>query len=72
MELLIFKTDIRTKKKIKIVEPIFNNIPSIHDWSVDIEDIDNVLRIEGDHNIKEGDVIELIKTCGFNCEILPD
>lgn len=72
MEILIFKTDIESKRKINIVRPLFNNAPSIQDWSVDTEDIDNVLRIEGENGINENDVIQLIKTCGFNCETLPD
>lgn len=72
MEIFIFKTDIKTKKKINIVKPLFNNIPSIQDWSVDTEDIDNVLRIEGNNNIDENEIIQMIKTKGFSCEILPD
>lgn len=72
MELLLFKTDIKTKKKIKIIAPIFNNHTSIFNWSVDTEDIDNVLRIETNKNLQENDVITLVKTKGFNCEILAD
>ena len=72
MEIFIFKTDLKTNKKINIVKPLFNNISSIQDWSVDTEDIDNVLRIEGNNNIDENELIQMIKTKGFSCEILPD
>jgi len=72
MNLLIFRTDIKTKKKVKVVKPIFNNHPTIADWSIDTEDIDNVLRIEASGKLKENDIINLIKTCGFHCEVLAD
>ncbi len=72
MEIFIFKTDIKTNKKINIVKPLFNNISSIQDWSVDTEDIDNVLRIEGNHGIDENKIMQMVKTKGFSCEILPD
>lgn len=72
MELLIFKTDIKTKKKMNIIQPVFNQVSLIRDWTIDIEDIDNVLRIEGENGLTEEKIIELINTCGFNCETLPD
>lgn len=72
MELLIFKTNIESNKKIQMVKPIFNNDPTILDWSVDTEDIDNVLRIESAGGIDENKIIGMINTCGFKCENLPD
>ncbi|MCH8330097.1 MAG: hypothetical protein IH946_01745 [Bacteroidetes bacterium] len=72
MPLLIFKTDIKTKKKVKVVKPFFNNHPIIVDWSIDTEDIDNVLRVEALGRLKEKDVINLVRRSGFYCEILPD
>lgn len=72
MKILIFRTDIKTKKKVKAVKPIFNNHSSISNWSIDIEDIDNVLRIEATENLDESDVINLTSTRGFYCEVLND
>lgn len=72
MEYLIFKTDIATKRKVKAVKPIFNGHPGIVDWSVDVQDIDHVLRIEPAGDLAEKDVINLIKPHGFYCEALPD
>jgi len=72
MKILIFRTDIKTKKKFKAVKPIFNRHPSISSWSIDIEDIDNVLRIEASENLDERDVITLTNTQGFYCEALKD
>ena len=72
MNLLIFKTDIKTKKEVKVVRPLFNNHPVITNWSIDIADIDNVLRIEAEDDLNENDIIHLIKTSGFYCEVLAD
>ena len=72
MKILIFRTDIKTKKKFKAVKPLFNTHPSISNWSIDIEDIDNVLRIEATENLNENDVIHLTKTEGFYCEEMKD
>ena len=51
---------------------LFNNHPGITDWSIDTEDIDNVLRIEAAENLNEHDVISLINTRGFYCDALTD
>ena len=70
MNVLVFKTDIKTKKREKEVMPIFNNKETITKWTIDKEDIDNVLRIVSPGNLTEEDIINLMKSHGFNCEIL--
>lgn len=70
MQLFIFKTDINTIQEVRTVNYLFNNHTTINKWSLDIEDIDNVLRIEARENLLEQDVISLINACGFKCEIL--
>ncbi len=65
MEVLIFRTDIKSKKKVKSVKSIFNNHNDIINWSVDLEDIDNVLRIEANENLLCEDVIKIVKLKGF-------
>jgi len=72
MKLLIFKTNIGTKRKISAVKPIFNNHSTIKNWSIDTEDIDNVLRIEAVGQLDESDVIDLMRKRGFRCEVLLD
>lgn len=72
MQLLLFKTDITSQRKIKTVKPLFKNLPAVMDWNVDTEDIDNVLRIEASEKVTESDIIQLIQTHGFTCEVLED
>ena len=70
MKTLIFRTDIKTKRKIKEIKPVFKNNSNIVKWSIDTEDIDNVLKIEVKETLNEHDVIDLIKAEGFYCDAL--
>jgi len=72
MKLVILKTDIKTKKRVKVMKPVFNNHPIISKWSIDTEDIDNVLRIEAEDNLHEDEIKRLVNENGFYCESLPD
>lgn len=72
MNLLIFRTDIKTKKKVKALTPLFNNHSVIADWSVDLADVDKVLRIETPGGLTEKDIMRLAETYGFFCEPLED
>ena len=72
MELLLFRTDINSRKKVKRVTPVFNQNMDVLDWSVDLEDIDNVLRIEATPNLSERQVQSLLSTHGFYVEVLTD
>lgn len=72
MELLIFRTDIKTKKKVRMVKPLLDNRLNVIDWSIDLEDIDNVLRVEAMNGAEEQEIVELVASEGFYCESLPD
>ncbi|TNJ45719.1 hypothetical protein KFZ70_10445 [Tamlana fucoidanivorans] len=70
--IMVFRTNIKTKKKLKHISSFFNNHSNIHDWSVDIEDIDNVLRIEANGSITKTGFINELKAKGVYCETLSD
>ncbi|MFT5822864.1 MAG: hypothetical protein ACI8ZM_004121 [Crocinitomix sp.] len=70
MPLLILKTDLDSVQGIDMIRPILNLHPSIIDWSVDTEDIDNVLRIEAKKSISEPDIITLLTQYGIAIETL--
>ena len=72
MEILIFQTDIQSEDKVSHLEPVFNTHSDILNWSVDLEDIDNVLRIEAKTNLTENTVIELVTKHGFHIKTLMD
>jgi hypothetical protein len=71
MNILIFKTNIRLKKDLRVVQPFLSAYESIVHWNVDREDTDKVLRVVS----KSNDPVEIIKTiieAGYDCEELPD
>ena len=70
--ILVFKTDITNPRKVMSVLPILSNYPIITDWSIDTEDVDHVLRIEAYGDLKESEIIRLMKQYGFYCEVLTD
>ncbi len=64
-KLLILKTNIRSKKKLQLLSPVFNGHRSIQRWSVDLEDVDKVLRVETNEPIEEHEIIQLVEKHGF-------
>jgi hypothetical protein len=72
MELFILKTNIQNQEKLKSVKPLLNQHPLLIKWSIDLEDIDRVLRVEAQHNTKETEIVRLIRRLGFKCEDLDD
>tara|TARA_R110000737_G_scaffold53512_1_gene75148 strand:- start:14198 stop:14476 length:279 start_codon:yes stop_codon:yes gene_type:complete len=68
--LLIYRTNISSKKRIKLLQPFFDEHPHILDWNVDRQDVDNVLRIEVLDGIKEEEVLVFIHNQGLLCEEL--
>lgn len=72
MNVLIFKTDINTRQKANDLKRIFDHHPDVGVWSVDMEDVDKVLRIEATDDLSENEVIQLIRPHGISCEVLPD
>lgn len=70
-EVLVFKTNIRYQKDIKIVGRLLNSNSLIEKWNVDTKDLDNILRIESS-SLKPEQIITLINSAGYFCEELPD
>ena len=72
MNVLVFKTNLEDQSKIRSVEPLLNNFKGLSDWSVDIEDIDKVLRLVVQNGVKELDLKEALQEKGILCEELED
>ncbi|CAM1354438.1 MULTISPECIES: hypothetical protein [Tenacibaculum] len=72
MKLFIYGTDIDTKKKEESIRQLFNQDNNIINLSIDLEDVDNVLRIEATDITTEADIINKVKEKGFNCMELAD
>ena len=66
---LIFKTNIHTEEDKSRIKEFLNAHSSVEEASVDIEDVDRVLRVVS-YYLKPAEVISLVKENGINCEEL--
>lgn len=66
--ILLFKTDIRTEGDKRYIGKVMAE-NQIEQWTVDLQDIDCVLRIVSP-TLKLQDVISLVKENGYYCEEL--
>jgi hypothetical protein len=68
---LVFKTNIALREQVSKVAALLNENAAVKKWTIDLGDIDRVLRIETDQ-LQPEDVIALVGKAGFWCEELPD
>ena len=71
-KVLILKTNIQTPEQVEEIGSVLRHYPFVIAWSVDIEDVDCVLRIEAFQPLSEAKVIQLVENQGFYCGVLPD
>lgn len=70
---LVFRTNIQNEFQRSYVQIIINSIYGVHDATVDLEDVDKVLRIEIDEDeVNEAYIVERMNTLGFMCKPLDD
>jgi hypothetical protein len=67
--ILIFKTSIRNPADRESVRAGLDGSVSVQQWSVDLEDVDCVLRVVS-NGIAAQQVVALVKGCGYDCEEL--
>ncbi len=65
----VFKTNIKTNEDLLRVNDDLSGHQHIQEWSVDMEDVDCVLRVVASH-IGAHDIISIINHAGFNCQEL--
>ncbi|MBU3820575.1 hypothetical protein KO566_00760 [Flavobacteriaceae bacterium XHP0103] len=67
---LVFKTSIERKRDINILKPFLNQLLLKNGyWNVDLEDCDNILRVET-NRVNAETVSQLLNKRGFYCEEL--
>ena len=67
--ILVFATNIKTKVDKQKVSNLLDDHSEIHQWNIDQEDIDCVLRIVSD-TLSEEQIINLIDSQDFDCAAL--
>jgi hypothetical protein len=71
MEILVFKTNLDNPELVNQVKPVIQAMPGIRKWNVDIQDCDNVLRIEATE-LSPRSVEMVLQNAGYYCEELED
>ena len=69
MKTLKFRTNINCNNCIRSVTPFLNEVDSIDEWSVDINNENKILTIMSDTG-SEDDVVEAVKRAGFEIKVL--
>jgi hypothetical protein len=69
--ILIFATNLKTERDKTIITTVLNNNPEIEQWSIDLEDIDSVLRIVST-TLNAKKIIQIIKEQDFKCSELSE
>lgn len=69
MEILIFKTNVESKRQIKKLFPVLRKLQGIARWNVDLHDTDNVLRVEA-VSVSPRTIETTIQQAGYFCKEL--
>jgi len=69
MEVLVFATSVEKPRHVSRIKPLLTAVPSIHDWNFDLEDCDNILRVEA-RDVSPRYIETLLQTAGFECREL--
>jgi hypothetical protein len=71
-KIIVLKTNISNIQMLLRIASALNALTGIKKWTIDIEDIDNVLRVECSDELQEKDIKKLIQLKGFTADALPD
>ena len=71
MDILIFKTDIANRFHTGLAQKLLSNLDGVIRSTVDVEDIDHVLRIEAE-NVPPKHIELLLSMGGYYCEEMSD
>ncbi|MEO5684182.1 MAG: hypothetical protein ABIQ88_16190 [Chitinophagaceae bacterium] len=69
MEILVFKTNVHSRRRANSLAPHLENIAGIIRWNVDLQDVDNILRIEC-ASISPRAIEQNLQQAGYFCEEL--
>ena len=69
MQVLVFKTNLTQPRDVRKVQPYLQVHPHIQRWNVDLQDCDNILRIETEQ-LQPVEIEKILLTAGYYCEAL--
>ena len=71
MEIIVFKTNIKRKKQVALLNQYMETLSGIVRWNVDLWDKDKILRIVS-NSVSPRSVEQHLRKAGYYCEELPD
>lgn len=69
MDVLVFATSVRQKRQVSRVQNLLTKVPAIAQWNFDLEDCDNILRVEA-RDISPRYIESLLQKAGIHCQEL--
>ena len=69
MDVLVFKTDVTSKRKVGKVNTLLTSFPTIQQWNFDLEDCDNILRVVA-NGLSPRNIESALQRAGIGCEEL--
>lgn len=72
MKLFILKTNIKSQRQVNDLKPAFTRNHQIARWTIDLDDVDKVLKVETKEDCEEIEMINMVREQGIHCEELPD
>jgi hypothetical protein len=70
-QVLVFKTSVASTEDASSVEPLLNQLLPESRWNFDLQDWENILRVESER-YAASEVVSVLNTAGYYCEELPD
>ncbi|NHA04049.1 hypothetical protein G7092_09590 [Mucilaginibacter sp. HC2] len=70
MDVLVFSTSVKEQRQVSRVTTLLTKIPAIMQWNFDLEDCDNILRIEAE-GVCPRKIETLLQKAGIQCQELP-
>ncbi|QEM04645.1 hypothetical protein ACRQ5D_19280 [Mucilaginibacter sp. P25] len=69
MDVLVFATSVRQRRQVSRVQNLLTKIPAIAQWNFDLEDCDNILRVEA-KDLSPRYIESLLQNAGIYCQEL--
>ena len=72
LKILVFRTDIDTSQKAFLVQNKLQQVDSVYRVDIDLEDSENVLRVECHPDCRPEDIEKQVEGLGFACSEFTD
>jgi len=66
MDILVFATSVEKPRQVSRIKPLLTAVSAINRWNFDLEDCDNILRVEA-VGLSPRYIENLLNTAGFDC-----